>query len=129
MMSNKTRISSLMLFLPLVGLASEPAFAGTWSGALVDAKCFESAQGNHNVSDSPALQDVGFEVRLCSPKAKTRSFEIVQPYGAKLTLDSKGNELASQLVEQGLKKSPWYVTVTGDLKKQAIAVNSITPMK
>ncbi len=96
----------------------------------MDARCFQSAQDNHNVSDSPVLQDVGLEIRLCSPKAKTHSFAIVRADGATLTLDSTGNAKAAELVRQGVKKSPRYVTVNGEMdKKNTIAVNSITPMK
>lgn len=123
----RARLGCLML--PLLCLASETAFAASWSGILVDARCFESAQGNHNVTDSTALEDVGLEIRLCLPKAKTRSLAIVRPDGAKLTLDSHGNELAMDLVRQGFKKSTRYVTVSGERKKNTIAVNSIAPMK
>jgi hypothetical protein len=129
MMGHETRISSLKLCLPLFCLASQLGFSETWSGILVDARCFESAQDNHNVSDSPVLQDVGFEVRLCSPKAKTHSFAIVRPDGASLAFDSAGKTQAAGLVRPGVKKSTWYVTVSGEMAKKTIAVTSIASMK
>jgi len=129
MLGHETRISSLKLFLPLFCLASHLGFSATWSGILVDARCFESAQDNHNVSDSPVLQDVGLEIRLCSPKAKTHSFAIVRPDGGSLAFDSTGNTQAAELVRQGVKKSPWYVTVNGEMAKKTIAVTSIASMK
>jgi len=68
------------------------------------------------------------EVRLCSPKVKTHSFAIVQSDGEAVALDSAGNTQAAQLVRQGLK-SPWHVTVNGELKKKTITVSSIAPSK
>ena len=129
MMGHETRVSSLKLFLPLFFLASQLGFSATWSGILVDARCFESAQDNHNVSDSPVLQDVGLEVRLCSPKTKTHSFAIVRRDGETSALDPAGNMQAAELVRQGVKKAPWYVAGNGDLAKKTIAVSSIASMK
>ena len=77
-MKNETLIPSIMRFLSLFSLASVLAVAGTWSGFLVDSGCFQSAEENHNVSDSAVLRDVGLEVRVCHPKVKTHSFAIVQ---------------------------------------------------
>ena len=128
-MRNETRATSPMRFLPLLCLASQLAFAGTWSGFLVDARCYQSAEDNHNVSDSPALKDGGLEIRLCSPKKKTHSFSLVAPDGAQLNLNATGNKLAADLVRQGPKKSQRWVTVTGQLQKNEIAVSSITPVK
>lgn len=92
----------------------------------MDAGCFRSAEDNHNVSDSPVLKDVGLEIRLCHPKAKTHAFAIVQSDGEAVALDSAGNTQAAQLVRQGLK-SPWYVTANGEIRKNTIAVSSIVP--
>jgi hypothetical protein len=129
MMGRETRSFSLKLFLPLFCLAPQLGFSATWSGYLVDARCFESAQDNHNVSDSPVLQDVGLEIRLCSPKAKTHSFAIVRGDGASLALDSTGNAKAAELIRHDVKK-PQLVTVNGEMdKKKVIAVNSIEPVK
>jgi hypothetical protein len=123
-MENETIIASLTRFFSLFSLVSGLAVAGTWSGFLVDAGCFRSAEENHNVSDSPVLKDVGLEVRLCHPKAKTHTFAVVRADGEALALDSAGNTEASQLVRQGLK-SPWYVTASGEIRKTTIAVSSI----
>lgn len=73
----------MKLFLPLFCLVSQLGFAATWSGILVDARCFESAQDNHN---------------------------LAKPDGAKLALDSTGNVQAAELVRQGVKRSPLSVT-------------------
>ncbi|HTW64354.1 MAG TPA: hypothetical protein VME17_07045 [Bryobacteraceae bacterium] len=122
-------IASMTRFLSLLGLAASLAVAGTWSGVLVDAGCFQSAEDNHNVSDSPVLQDVGFEIRLCHPKARTHAFALVQSDGEELALDSAGNTQAAQLTRQGTTKSLWYVTVNGEVRKGTIAVSSMARSK
>lgn len=127
-MKNETLIPSIMRFLSLFSLASVLAVAGTWSGFLVDSGCFQSAEENHNVSDSAVLRDVGLEVRVCHPKVKTHSFAIVQSDSEAVDLDSAGNTQAAELGRQGLK-SPWYVTVSGEMKKKTITVSSIVSSK
>jgi hypothetical protein len=125
-MQNETLITSMTRFLCLFSLVSGLAVAGTWSGFLVDAGCFRSAEDNHNVSDSPVLKDVGLEIRLCHPKAKTHVFAIVRSDDEALALDAAENTQAAQLVGQGAK-APWYVTVNGEMRKRTIAVSSIAP--
>jgi hypothetical protein len=51
---------------------------------------------------------------------------VVQSDDEAVALDSAGNTQASQLVQQGVK-SPWYVTVNGEMRKRTIAVSSIAP--
>jgi len=123
-MRNETR--SLTRLLSLLGLASSFGFAATWSGNLVDANCFQSMEDNHNVSDSPALRDVGLEVRVCSPKPKTHVFAIVLSDGTNVRLDATGNARAADLARRASRKAPLYVTVNGAMTKKAIAVNSVT---
>jgi hypothetical protein len=125
---NETLIASITRFVSIFSLVSSLAVAGTWSGFLVDAGCFRSAEDNHNVSDSPVLKDVGLEIRLCHPKAKTHAFAVVQSDGEALALDSAGNTQAAQLVRQGVTKAPWYVTVSGEIGKKTIAVSLIAPV-
>jgi len=126
-MACETSIVSMMRFFSLFTLVSGLAVAGSWSGFLVDSRCFQSAEDNHNVSDSTVVKDGGLELRLCHPKAKTNVFAIVQSDGEELALDSAGNTQAAQLVRQGVKKSLWYVTVNGEMRKRTIAVSSIEP--
>jgi hypothetical protein len=68
------------------------------------------------------------ELRLCHPTVKTHSFTLVRPDGEAVALDSPGNTQAAQLVQQGLK-SPWQVTVNGEMKKKAIAVSAVASSK
>jgi hypothetical protein len=115
--------------LSLFCLASGLGFAATWSGNLVDAGCYEALASNHNVSDSPVLQDVGAEVRYCSPKASTHKFAIVRSDDVAVRLDSTGNTRAAELVRQNAQKAPIYVVVSGEMRDHKIAVNSISPVQ
>ena len=84
----------LALLLPLAPALS---FAATWTGALVDARCFASAQ--QNISHGhPGSTDTKAAVRSCSPNHKTDSFSLVERVGATFNLDSHGNEKAHELV-------------------------------
>ena len=85
---NKTGTAPLMRFLPLFCLMSGLAFAETWSGTLVDAGCYQSAKNNRNAYAGSAVRDVGMDVRMCTPKAKTRSFAIMQPDSEDAALDA-----------------------------------------
>ncbi len=113
--------------LSLFCLASGLGFAGTWPGNLVDAKCYQALASNHNVSDSPTVQDVSMEVRYCAPKARTLVFAIVRSDDVSVPLDSAGNAKAAELVRQGHPKAPLYVVVSGEMNDHTIAVNSISP--
>jgi hypothetical protein len=128
-MGNETRRSSVTRLLTLFCLVSGFGFAGTWSGTLVDAKCYKTLEQNHNLYDSTVDRDLDLEIRLCTPKAKTHSFAIVQPDGADVTLDSTGNAKAAELVRHAAAKPPLYVIVNGEMNNKTIAVNSITPAK
>jgi hypothetical protein len=101
------------------------ALAGTWSGTLVDAGCYQSAKNNRNAYDLPGARDVSMDVRACAPKAKTHSFAIVLPDSEDVALDAAGNSQAAQLVRQEAGKKPLRVTVNGEMRKETISVSSI----
>jgi hypothetical protein len=92
----------------------------------VDSKCFESRQGNRNPFEThPASIDVGETIRYCKPKAKTKSFGVVQPDGTVLKLDSGGNDKARQLIPKA-GKGPYKADVAGEMVKDAIRVDTIS---
>lgn len=126
-MIHSTQGTSALRILSLLCLASGLGFAGTWSGNLVDARCYQALASNHNVSDSPVLQDVASEVRYCSPKASTHTFAVVRSDDEAIALNSTGNAQAAQLVRQSPKKAPIYVVVNGEIRDHRITVNSISP--
>ncbi len=82
-------------------LASSPgfvgnSFAGTWSGTLVNARCWGFAEGNVGQKTTLAYvdRDRNLEVRLCAPSAKTKSFAVIPPDGVSLAFDAAGNTQA-----------------------------------
>jgi hypothetical protein len=112
-------------------LASTSGFAGTWSGSLVDSKCFAASERNVNPGDTMTAvdRDQNQEIRYCSPRSKTKSFAIVQSDGLSFTLDSAGNAKAADYVRTVGKKPRIAVAVTGELKDRTIAVDSISALR
>jgi hypothetical protein len=112
----------------LLCLGSRLVFAGTWAGRLVDSGCWAAEERNVNPQDTLIFvdRDRNEEIRYCSPGAKTRSFSIVTPDGLSYTLDSAGNAKAAELVRSSGKTSRLPVSVTGELNKNTIRVDSIS---
>jgi hypothetical protein len=120
-----------MRLLFIFWLAAAQSFAGTWFGRLVDTNCYENVKRNVNPRDTLTFvdRDQNFEIRYCSPKAKTKSFTIVEPDSQYFRLDSPGNAQAAALLQKTGRRDGLYVTVTGELTKNTIKVNSIVPAK
>jgi hypothetical protein len=118
----------LALFL---GTLASSALARTWSGDLVDAKCYAAEERNVNPTDTETAvdRDRGFEIRYCAPQAKTKTFALVEPDGGSLDLDPAGNAKASQLVQATGKEHFVPVVVSGDMAGKAIRVDSISAAK
>ena len=117
-----------MLFAAAVWLA---VFAESWTGDLVDSRCYASEENNVNPFDPPSNvnHDRGYEIRVCRPNARTRSFAIVDPDGRTFQLDPSGNGRVADLVRQADKKSRLLVTVTGEKRKKTVSVDSISLAK
>ena len=117
-----------MRLAALVCLAGGTALAGTWSGYLVDSKCFEISEQNTNPNDTLTFvdRDRDLEARLCTPSAKTKSFVLMEQYGLSFKLDAAGNARAAELVRKTGKKSLFAVTVTGEAIKNTVKVDSIS---
>jgi len=118
-------------------LAAAPAFAAqhaqnhTWSGFLVNSSCYEALERNTDPWDTSTYvdRDRDWEVRYCSPDAKTKSFTLVDHDGLSYKLDSAGNAKAAEVVRQTGKKVPMEVKVAGEQDKDTIQVDSISPVK
>lgn len=125
---NKDPLALIIRLGALACLSAALGFAGTWSGDLVDSKCYTSEVNNRNPSDTDTFVDTdrGYEIRYCAPNAKTKSFAIVQPDGVSLPLDTAGNTQAAELVQKTGKKSVFPVAVTGKEEKGTIQVDSIS---
>jgi hypothetical protein len=118
------------LTLPLAVFLAWPAgvaLASTWSGSLVDAKCYASEEFNTNPTNTlkNVDSDRAQEIRACRPKQKTKSFTLVQVDGQSVNLDDAGNAKAADLVRTAGKPRYLYVTVTGEKTGQVIKVESI----
>ena len=110
------------------GIALGALRADTWSGALVNAKCYSAAERNVNPTDTSTAvdRDRGEEIRYCSPNAKTKLFAVVQQDATSFELDPSGNAKAADLVRRTGKKQPFFVTVTGELKEHTVRVDEIS---
>jgi hypothetical protein len=114
----------------LLAVSSAMGLAETWSGMLVDSKCYAAEERNVNPTDTETFvdRDKGYEIRYCSPKLKTKIFALVPPYGESVPLDSAGNAKAAQLIRTEGKKHLVLVTITGELIGNAIQVDSIAAL-
>jgi len=112
----------------LFSLASTLSFAASWSGWLVDSKCYASLERNKNPTDTSSYVDrnQGDEIRYCRPTAKTKSFAVVDQNGLSFNLDGSGNAKAAELVRSGGKKSVGEVAVTGEMTGNTLKVDSIS---
>lgn len=115
----------------LLWMTSGATFAQSWSGYLVDSRCYAAEERNVSPRDTETAvdRDRGYEVRYCSPGAKTRVFAIVPPSGERLKLDAAGNAKAGEIVRGIGKKSMLWVTATGELSGRTLEVNSISAAK
>jgi hypothetical protein len=112
----------------LLALSVALGFAESWSGSLVDSKCYASRERNVNPTDTLTNvdRDGNEEIRFCSPSSKTRSFAVVKSDGRGLNLDSAGNAKAAELVRTSRKRRPFSVAITGEMVGEAIRVDSIS---
>lgn len=104
------------------------ASAGSWSGALVDAGCYRSELDNVAPTQSMtyATRDMGYSLRYCSPSVNTKTFALVEDNWNAILLDAAGNAKAAQLVRQAGKHRQIEVTVTGEMNKNTVKVDSIS---
>ena len=124
-------MSSLMRLAALAILACGWGFAESWSGALVDWRCFESEE--HNVNPTDTLTNVdrdrNWETRFCTPRLKSKSFAFVGRDGQSLQLDSEGNRKAAELVQKAGKKDLFLVVINGERSGHKLMVDSIEASK
>ena len=120
----------ILLLLVLAFIFSRPAFASTWTGYLVDSKCYASEQSNISPFDASISvnNDRGYQVRVCRPDASTTRFALIDNDGQNLKLDASGNAKAADLIRQTGKKSYLLIMVTGEKNEHTVKVDSISLM-
>lgn len=108
-------------------MSSALSLAGNWSGVLVDSRCWASEESNINPDDTSIYvdRDRSFEINACKPKAKTKSFTLVNPDGTSLRLDSAGDAKAAELVRTAGKERIYRVAVKGNVNQRTLNVDSI----
>ena len=111
----------------LLGIASASCFAGRWSGALVDAKCYAAEERNVNPTDTEANvdRDRSSEIRYCAPSAETKSFALILSDSQSIPLDSAGNQKATELIRGARKKAALAVMIMGQSNGRVLQVDSI----
>lgn len=109
-------------------LSAASGFAGTWTGYLVNSKCFASLERNVNPDDTQGYvdHDRNWEIRYCSPNAKTKLFAVVEQDGTAFNLDAPGDAKAIDLLRKTGKKRYFGVLVTGERNKDTVKVDSIS---
>jgi hypothetical protein len=112
----------------IVCLVATCALAKSWSGFLVDSRCYASEERsvNPNYTYNHAYRDTDQEIRVCSPNVKTKFFSIVGQDGFGVRLDPNGNAKAAEIVQQSGKKHRFKVSVTGEKSKDAIEVGALS---
>jgi len=119
------RLAVLLCLSPVLGLAE------SWSGVLVDSKCWTNEEHNINPRDTTLFvdRDRNLEIRFCAPSPKTKSFVIVPADGVGLQLDSAGNGRAADVVRNAGKEPIYRVAITGNLAQNMLHVDSISILK
>ena len=115
------RLATLLFCLATAG------FAETWSGYLVDSRCYARDQMNTSADEqSTAGRDMRFTMSRCAATHHTTHFAIVFNDWTSMKLDEAGNERAAAIVSSGAKKHLYCVTVTGSrLSKRKIATKGL----
>jgi hypothetical protein len=109
-----------------VGLFTTLSFAGTWSGALVNSKCFSSEARNTRATSVYVDRDTNSEIRACTPNSKTTSFAIVDQNGQSYRLDAAGNAKAVALVQTTGKQPILHVAATGQMSGKRLQVTTLS---
>ena len=121
----------MIIFAAFVLQSAAPVFAQSWSGFLVSSDCYESEERNVSPFDTEIYvnRDRDSEIRYCFPNAKTKSFTLVDRDGMSFNLEPSGNTKVAEVVRRAGKKDFLKVTVTGEMSKNTIRLNSISTSK
>ena len=111
----------------LFGVLTSAVFAETWSGHLVDAKCYTTEEQNRNPTTT--LENVNRdrveEIRACPPKPGSKAFTIVDFNGQSINLASDANAKVVEFVRKTGKQHFYHVTVTGRMNGKDVELDSL----
>jgi hypothetical protein len=113
------RLASLLLCISTAG------FATTWSGYLVNSRCYGSNQANVSQDANIGSTDLARQVRTCAARPGTKRFAVVPPDWSNLRLDATGNAKASSLVRSQRHGKVMGVTVAGPRRRNRVKVASV----
>jgi hypothetical protein len=105
-------------------------FAGSWSGWLVNSKCYASMESNRSEPESFSNWDRNLAIRYCTADKKTKSFSVVRwDNGSNFNLNPAGNEKAAELPLNADKKFVYLVNVMGETSRNTVTVQAISIVK
>jgi hypothetical protein len=113
------RLASLLFCVSTAG------FATTWSGYLVNSRCYGSNQANVSQDANIGSSDLARQVRTCAAKPGTKRFAVVPPDWSNLRLDPAGNAKASSVVKNQRHGKVMGVTVAGPRRHNRVKVASL----
>jgi hypothetical protein len=109
-------------------LFASSGFAASWSGYLVDSKCWDSRQSNVSIDSPTVSRDMREDVVYCSPTDDTRAYAVVLSDWSRLRFDGGGNTAALQFVLTHGEEKMQRVTVDGiSGKHKSIQVKCLVP--
>jgi len=111
--------------LAAAALASTLTAADTWTGFLVDARCYDSEERNARVWDLETNHDRDYEVRVCTPSSKTKAYKLVDRNGQSVRLDPAAGAKVMPLLQANHSK-PLPVTIQGSESGKMLQVDSIS---
>lgn len=115
-----------MKLAALVFCMSAAGLAESWSGLLVDGRCWTSSQTNVSEDTTSPNRDMSFDVRACRPTDDTKKFMFVSSDWRGFKLDPAGNARAAQLIGNGQSHRAIHVSIKGALSKRTIRVTSMS---
>jgi hypothetical protein len=125
--ANQARQGVAMRFASLLICLSSLGFAGTWSGVLVDSRCYTSMWNNTGPDVPSVARDMNSLLVQCAARPDTRRFAIVQYDWRPLRLDAAGNERAAAIIRPIWKRRALYcVTVAGARKRNEIFAGPVS---
>jgi hypothetical protein len=98
-------------FLPSLALYAATAFAGTWTGTLVDVMCKDKDLAGHTTK--------------CALGCAKSGYGLVLPDGKFVKFDEKGNARALAALKATGKEKDLKAKVTGNLDGDVVNVESL----